>query len=378
MDTALPRDWFNAWVPGCVDVFSKSTSATVVSPDPEGSPSRGYIAGVVSTDAVDFQGDAVDQGGLIWDYFLKYGWFDCEHDGQILGHPTKVTPGDQETHIEGYLLLEVPRAKDFFEKALALKAAGSSRKLGYSVQGKILERDPVNKSRIKKAVVMRVALSEHPVNASTYLDPVAIEKMEKSLISAGYQTPAVTTGAANGPYSSIYKESLSAPITHDVARYKEILKVFRAMEFPVRTWKRAEQLHQQANGNLNVALSLAKSARPLRADMPQLDVAGVVRVVAGLRKAGMLVRTETVPPESLKLTQRAVSGPKVVSMADALSRGVLPERRIIVSSDDMILDGHHYVAAMKKLGRAVAVYRVPMTMEQLLQDPIVWEQAESC
>ena len=47
---------------------------------------------------------------------------------------------------------------------------GDQGRMGMSVEGKILERDPSNRNVIKKCQIRAVALTMNPVNADTHCD----------------------------------------------------------------------------------------------------------------------------------------------------------------------------------------------------------------
>ncbi len=144
------------------------------------------IGGIISTESRDQQGEVIDQAGVDWNYFLKHGWFNYEHKQgpeNILGHPEIVQETDHEgktaTRVEGVLYLHKAKAKEVWETAVAMKKAGVKRRLGFSVEGQVLQRD---KKQIRKARVLNVAITAHPVNPDARLEVLAR--------SLGYQTPA--------------------------------------------------------------------------------------------------------------------------------------------------------------------------------------------
>lgn len=140
------------------------------------------IAGIISTPDTDLQGERVEQSGLDFDYFLKRGWLNYDHQqgpANILGYPQKITRQGDKTHLEGVLLLEQPRAREIYETAQRLKDTG--RGLGFSIEGQVLERDPQDPQHITRARVLHVAITPSPVNPHTSLE------LLKSLI--GYATP---------------------------------------------------------------------------------------------------------------------------------------------------------------------------------------------
>jgi len=76
------------------------------------SPQTAKIAGVISTEEVDLQGERVLQKGLDFGYFLKKGVFNYEHQPgaqNLLGYPTKVRQRKGYTEVEGVLQPDQPR-----------------------------------------------------------------------------------------------------------------------------------------------------------------------------------------------------------------------------------------------------------------------------
>jgi hypothetical protein len=164
---------------------------------PDGGTGR-YIGGFVSTDHMDRQGETLLQEGLDFAPFLDKGYFNDNHSADtdaLVGYPSNAElrqlPGGLHKgwYVEGELLEGdgTSRADRLWKLAQDLKKAGGKRKLGFSVEGQIMDRDPRNPSRVRKAVVREVAITRCPVNTATSLDVLA-----KSL-HAG------TPGASEGP-----------------------------------------------------------------------------------------------------------------------------------------------------------------------------------
>lgn len=151
------------------------------------------IAGVISTDEVDLQGETVKQEGLDFDYFLKKGVFNYEHKAgaeNMLGYPTKVRKRKGYTEVEGVLLLDKPKARDIFDTAQALQKAGRQRTLGFSIEGQVLERDAMKPQLVTKARVINCAITSNPINPNTSLELIKSILALKGTV--GYQTPSVS------------------------------------------------------------------------------------------------------------------------------------------------------------------------------------------
>lgn len=162
---------------GSVSVF-KADSA------PDGKQRR--IAGIISTDGIDKQNEQILQSGLNFQNFLAGGWFNDDHQQgmeNVLGYPERVaqySAGDvlpdgsaaekNCTWVEGYLL-DTKKANNVWELAQAL--AKTHRRLGYSVEGQIIERSGPNNQTIARADVRNVALTANPVNGDARLELLA-------------------------------------------------------------------------------------------------------------------------------------------------------------------------------------------------------------
>ena len=126
----------------------------------------GKIKGLASTPDLDYQGEKVVQKGLDISSFLEKGFLNLDHDNsRIVGYPdknnTKITKDG--LYLEGYLL-DNSDGRRFWETAVALQKSGTSRRLGFSIEGQILKED--EKGQILKARVTNVAVTSTPCNAN--------------------------------------------------------------------------------------------------------------------------------------------------------------------------------------------------------------------
>ena len=131
------------------------------------------IEGLASTPSQDQQGEVVLVKGLDLTYLDQgKGTFNWNHFGDkdpssVIGLITKHsrTP-DGELYVKGRLLKALPKAQAAYNLMKALDAEGESRRMGMSIEGKVLHRQ--NKV-IYKAWVKAVALTMDPVNQDTYV-----------------------------------------------------------------------------------------------------------------------------------------------------------------------------------------------------------------
>lgn len=162
-----------------------------------------WVGGICTTDHVDQEGEKLLQRGLDFRPFLESGYFNDNHGrdtGAAVGKPTKaelrqLPDGHQGWYVEGPLY-DNPRAMAIRDLAMSLERSGdASRKLGFSVEGQILERDPEDPSTVRRAVVREIALTRCPVNRHATL-----QRLVKSL-SQGEGPPTAgvpRTGAGAG------------------------------------------------------------------------------------------------------------------------------------------------------------------------------------
>lgn len=135
----------------------------VKSTDTQGEEMR--IAGYASTNFEDREGDEIIQKGLDISEFLKYGWFNFDHDNsKILGYPDpdKCKVNSKGLYVEGTLLKGVKIAEDLWNTAVALKKSGASRKLGFSIEGVVEKKNKLG--QIIKAKIYNIAITANPVN----------------------------------------------------------------------------------------------------------------------------------------------------------------------------------------------------------------------
>ena len=153
---------------------------------------RRRIAGIISTELPDKQDEVVLQQGLDFRPFLRGGWFNDNHRQDttaILGYPKAVqrfrkgeklpdgsTASCNGTWAEGHLL-DTQDAQKVWELGKAL--AETDRRLGFSIEGKVVARAGPDGKTVAKAVVRNVAVTNCPVGEETRMEVLA-----KSLTAA--------------------------------------------------------------------------------------------------------------------------------------------------------------------------------------------------
>lgn len=162
----MNKNKFNFFIPADI---SKSK-------DPETGEEKLLVKGVASTADQDSDDEVLEPKGYILDRFLTTGFVNWNHQGRtdaskIIGYPTKANVSNNQLHIEAELYGESKLAKSVYELGKIL-AKNKTRRLGWSIEGRALERDKNNPKRITKALITGVAITPSPVNTNTFMDIV--------------------------------------------------------------------------------------------------------------------------------------------------------------------------------------------------------------
>ena len=136
------------------------------------------LGGIASTADEDSDGEFLDPKGFDIKPLLKSGLVNWHHQartnpGTIVGEPTKAEIRKEGLYIETQLYPHSQVACDIWELAKTLAADSKTRRLGYSIEGKVIKRksdDPTNPDykKILKAVITGVAITHQPKNPKTF------------------------------------------------------------------------------------------------------------------------------------------------------------------------------------------------------------------
>ncbi len=157
------------------------------------------IGGIASIQTRDREQETILQRGLDFSDFLANGWFNDNHSREtdgVLGYPEMTNyfrkgqrlPNGQVSKAEGHwvegYLLDTPKANRIWALGKALDKTG--RRLGFSVEGKILQRTGPMKRTIAKALVRNVAITNCPVNSDANMEILAksLQVAETTALSA--------------------------------------------------------------------------------------------------------------------------------------------------------------------------------------------------
>ena len=155
---------------------------------PEGERRR--IGGIASLETKDKQNEELLARGLDFSEFVTDGWFNDNHSkktSDVVGYPIETKmfnkgerlPDGKHSPaaghwVEGFLLENYKPADDIWDLGRSL--AKTNRRLGFSVEGKILGRGGISKSgakRVTKAKVRNVAITNCPIHSGTRMEILA-------------------------------------------------------------------------------------------------------------------------------------------------------------------------------------------------------------
>ena len=156
------------------------------------------IEGLASDDGKDSEGEIMEPNGFQIDDFLKSGLINLEHytsrkgdAAYWLGEPIDANIKNNKFFVKVKLWKASQLARNFWDTCLIMKASGSTRKPGFSIEGKALERHPLNKKRVTKAKINHLAVTMTPVNKNSYFDIVKGEQKE-DFVKSEVENPKAT------------------------------------------------------------------------------------------------------------------------------------------------------------------------------------------
>lgn len=192
------------------DNFSFNLPIDIIKSE-ESSEDEWRIGGYASTPDEDRQGDEIVQKGLDISDFVNYGFFNLDHKNDvILGYPdkNKCRIDSKGFYCEGVLLKGVEAARNMWETAVALKKSNAPRRLGFSVEGKVLQRNALGK--IVKAKIYNVALTASPVNPKATFEALCKSFTDNTEEIDQYVEKSLEAGYGDGSGSALVPESLES------------------------------------------------------------------------------------------------------------------------------------------------------------------------
>lgn len=191
------------------------------------------MQGIASTSDKDRQGEMLMPQGFDYSYLQKSGYINWHHQlakdpSSIIGEPIDVKLTRDGLYIKGKLYRDSPMAQKAYELAQTLEKNSSSRRLGWSIEGKVVERDPSNPARVLKSKITGVALTPMPINPNTYAD--IVKSMEYGM--GGGESPALPEDGdeANGGQQYVLEEKFKSGDYVKITKGGEIiLKLDKAL-----------------------------------------------------------------------------------------------------------------------------------------------------
>lgn len=161
----MQEEMFRAFVP--IEIIEKADDKK----DADGLPEKLMIAGVASTPkhGRDKDGHRLNVNGFDYRPLLEKGFLNLEHAyektkdaSMLVGIPTNAYVKNDEFHIEGELFKDNPKAVAIYKLGQTLKKAGSKRRIGYSIEGFAVDKNPKDPNDIRKAVIKHCAITISP------------------------------------------------------------------------------------------------------------------------------------------------------------------------------------------------------------------------
>lgn len=136
---------------------------------------RMVFRGEASSADKDSDGEILEPSGFILDRFVNSGYFNWNHKSStdpsaIIGEPTNAKIVNNKLYLEGFLYPNSKKAVEVYELGEVLESNSPSRRLGFSIEGRALERDPSNPKKILKALITGCAITPTPKNPSTWME----------------------------------------------------------------------------------------------------------------------------------------------------------------------------------------------------------------
>jgi len=141
------------------------------------------IEGIASDASEDSDEEILEPKGFILDRFLKLGVLNYDHKLKddpkfLIGEPLEAEIKDNKFYVKAKLYKESETARNLYDTMIMLKKSGSTRKLGFSIEGKALTRHPQNSKRITSALITGLAATFAPKNINSFADIVKGEYSE--------------------------------------------------------------------------------------------------------------------------------------------------------------------------------------------------------
>lgn len=148
--------------------------------DPSDGSEVWQLGGIASTIDKDSDGEFLDPKGFDIQPLMQSGLVNWHHQtkGQpaaIIGEPIEAELRPEGLWIKSNLYTNSKMAREVWELAETLEKNSKTRRLGYSIEGKVVKRKSNNKNHpdykvIEKAIITGLAITHQPKNPKTFAD----------------------------------------------------------------------------------------------------------------------------------------------------------------------------------------------------------------
>jgi predicted house-cleaning noncanonical NTP pyrophosphatase (MazG superfamily) len=262
------------------------------------------VSGIASTSHEDLDGEFLDPKGFDLSYFLTSGLLNYNHQaskdpGAIIGEPTMAEIRKEGLYLEGRLY-DNELARKVYDKTLELQQQSDTRRMGFSIEGKALERDKLNPKKVLRAAISGCAICPSPKNYHTFVeilqkgidcdDPNILEKddnedEEEKAMSAGSETG---TGLLNQPTTGAALKVESEDPKLKNLQFGEKLSKSQAIQYILNN--KAGITISDADQIYNFTLKKAKMAKDSNSLEAKVDVTDIEKAIALLDKAEQIVK----------------------------------------------------------------------------------------
>lgn len=210
------------------------------------------LGGIASTSDEDSDGEFLDPKGfdikpLITSGMVNWHHQAKEHPDTIIGEPSKAEIHPEGLYLETDLYPSSKVACDVWELANTLEKDSKTRRLGYSIEGKVLKRKSNDKNspdykHIEKAVITGVAITHMPKNPKTFANIIKGEIDDDfSEDEEGKKKEEEEKGLDTESASALKKESVDDKLKITTFSKAEVLeKLFK--DIPGISIQKAEQI----------------------------------------------------------------------------------------------------------------------------------------
>lgn len=228
------EDKFTFWCP-----LEKAKSI-----DPTSGEEVMRLGGIASTSDEDSDGEFLDPKGFDIKPLIENGMVNWHHQAKgqpatIIGEPTKAEIRPEGLYIETDLYPSSKIACDVWELAETLEKDSKTRRLGYSIEGKVVKRKSNDKNspdykKIVKAIITGVAITHQPKNPKTFANII------KGEIDDDFEDEEKALDTETG--KALKKESVDKKIKNQTFSKSEVVeRLFK--DIPGISIEKAEKIH---------------------------------------------------------------------------------------------------------------------------------------